>query len=183
VQHLIAIDDAPFDKFRDPDALVVGVVTAGRGRVEGVLTTRVPIDAPDATERLARWVTGSRFHPSLRSLLLEGITIAGLAVIDLPRLHEETGLPVISVQRRRPEPGRLEEALERLGFHDRLALVAAAGPFHPLGDLLVFNAAGVDAAGARRILEETTARAHIPEGLRLAHLIGQGLVIGESKGS
>jgi hypothetical protein len=181
-QHTLSIDDAPFDKFREKEVLLVGVVTAGGGLVEGVMTTRVPVDGDAITERLARWVLESRFRPSLRSIVVGGITMAGLAVIDLPLLHRATGLAVIAVERKVPEPGRLQRTLRQLGFNDRLAAVAAAGEFQPFGNI-VFTCAGVTPEAAREILEQNQGRSRLPEGLRLAHLLGQGIVLGESKGA
>lgn len=180
-EHLLSIDDAPFDKSRDRDVVLVGVVTAGPGLVEGVLTTRAPVDGDGVTDRVADWIRGSRVHPSLRAILIEGLTVAGLSVFDLPRLHERTGLAVISVQRALPEPGRLEATLAAVGFADRVAAVAAAGPFHE-GDGLFYACAGTSPERARELLARNRGRTVLPEGIRLAHLIGQAVVLGESKG-
>ena len=180
-QHLLSIDDAPFDKFRDREALLVGVVTAGPSLLEGVLTTRAPIDGDGITRRLAAWASGSRFFPSLRAILVEGITIAGLSVIDIALLGEETGLPVISVDRKAPPAGRLEATLRRLGFEDRVRSVEAAGPLHAAGSLR-FACAGISPERAREVIERERGRSRLPEGIRMAHLIGQALVLGESKG-
>jgi hypothetical protein len=180
-QHVLSIDDAPFDKFRDPYALLIGVVTAGPSLLEGVLTTRAPIDGEGITRRLATWVSGSRFFPSLRAILVEGITMAGLSVIDLPILHEETRLPVISVDRKAPPAGRLEMTLRRLGFDDRVRSVEAAGPLHAVGSLH-FACAGIAPERAREIIERERGRSRLPEGIRMAHLIGQAVILGESRG-
>jgi endonuclease V-like protein UPF0215 family len=180
-EHVLSIDDAPFDKFRDQDALLVGVVTAGPSLVEGVITTRVPIDGEDVTVRLAAWAAGSRFFPSLRAILIEGITVAGLSVVDLPLLRRETGLPVISVDRKPPPAGRLEATLARLGYAGRIASVAAAGSLHAAGGIH-FACAGIAPERAREIIERERGRSRLPEGIRIAHLIGQAIVLGESKG-
>jgi endonuclease V-like protein UPF0215 family len=134
-QHIFSFDDAPFDKFRDREVLTIGVVSMGGNVVEGVLTTRVAVDGDGVTDRLAEWITGSRFVESLRAVLCEGNTIAGLSVIHLPLLHEKTKLPVISVQRKVPKLGRLEDTLRRLGFVDRVEAIHAAGPFYAFEDI------------------------------------------------
>lgn len=167
----LSIGGAPFDKFRDREARIVGVIMAGSALVEGVLMTRLPIDGGLATETLADWIRGSRFHPSLRAILIEGITIAGLSVVDLPRLHALAGIPVISVRRKLPRPGRLEEALRKLGFEDRVPSIAAAGEMHRF-ESLHFAAAGLSPEAARAILEENRGRGKMPEGIRIAQMIG-----------
>ena len=180
-RHILSIDDAPFDKYRDPEAWVVGVITAGPGLLEGVLTTRLRVDGEGATEALAGWIRKSRFYPSVRAVFLEGITIAGLSVVDLPGLHARTRLPVISVDRKLPRPGRLEKTLEKLGWEDRIPAVRAAAPFHPFEGIF-FTCAGTTPEEARNLLAENRGRSRLPEGIRLAHLVGQALVLGESRG-
>jgi len=181
-QHILCFDDAPFDKFRDREVLAVGVVSVGGSLVEGLLTTQLPVDGDGVTDRLAEWITGSRFIKSLRAILCEGITIAGLSVIHIPLLHEKTGLPVISVERKVPQPGRLEDTLRQLGFADRVEAVNAAGPFYAFEDIF-FTCAGLDREAAHEVLSHNRGRSRLPEGVRLAHLIGQAMVLGESKGS
>jgi len=180
--HLLAIDDAPFDKHRDQDVLVVGVVTAGPALVEAVLTARLPVDAPDVTGHLTAWIRRSRSAPALRAVLFEGITIGGLGVIDLPRLAAALDVPVIAVDRKLPPPGRLAATLRRLGLRVQLEALAAAGPFHS-HDGLHFHAAGIAPAAARQVLAQAAGRSRLPEGVRLAHLIGRAMVLGESRGS
>lgn len=179
--HVFSFDDAPFDKFRDPEVLTVGVVSVGGSLVEGLLTTTLPVDGDSVTDRLATWITESRFVESLRVVLCEGITIAGLSVIHLPMLHEKTALPVISVKRTLPQPDRLKETLRQTGFADRIEAVEAAGPFYQFTDLF-FTCAGISQNGAQEILSHNRGRSRLPEGIRLAHLAGQAIVLGESKG-
>jgi len=180
-RHVLSIDDGPFKKFKDADVLVVGVITAGKDLIEGLLTTRVPVDGEGITDRLADWIDRSRFRPVLRAVLLNGITIAGLSVIDLPELSGRVRLPVIAVHRRPPEDGEVTRALGAAGFPNRVPLLRRAGPSHPLGRIH-FTCAGAVPEEARGVLLAESGRSHLPEGLRLAHLIAQGLVLGESRG-
>ena len=135
--------------------------------------TSVPMDGNAVTTHLASWIRGSRFHASLRAVLLEGLTIAGLSVIDLPLLAAECGLPVVSVDRKIPS-GRLESTLVKLGMADRIGSVRAAGPLHR-GDGLHFACAGISPEEARKVLAENRGRTVIPEGIRLAHLHRTGV--------
>ncbi len=180
--HVLGIDDGPFDPGRSADTLVVGVVMAGADLVEGVLSMRLPIDGGEATPALAAWITRSRFHPLLRAVLLDGITIAGLSVIDLPALGAAVGLPVIAATRRRPSSDRLADALRAAGYPERIESIERAGPAHECGDIF-FECAGIDEADARTILESQRGKSHIPECLRLAHIIATGLATGESRGA
>ncbi len=180
-RHVLSIDDGPFEKFKDREVLAVGVITAGRDLVEGILTTRLNVDGEAATERLARWITESRFRPVLRVLLLNGISIAGLSIVDLPELNRRTGLPVIAVNRKLPQNREITEALQAAGFPHRIPLLDRAGPPHAFGSIY-FSCSGIEPEEAREILQGEEGRSYLPEGLRLAHIIAQGVILGESRG-
>lgn len=180
--HVLGIDDGPFDRHRDRDTLVVGIVTAGPALVEGVLTTRLLIDDASATEHLAGWIEGCRVRPLLRAVFLDGITIAGLAVIDLPLLAEHTGLAVIATTREQPATDGLERALRTAGYTERIAAVQNAGVSSPCDEIHLQHA-GVTAAEAIRLVRDQRGRSRLPECLRLAHLIAAGVCRGESRGS
>src|SRR5262245_22658136 len=128
--HVLSIDDGPFDKYVDRDTLVVGVVTAGKDLVEGVISMRIPVDGEGITERLAGWIEASRFRPSLRSVMFSGITIAGLSIIDIEDLSRRSGLPVIAVQRKPPRDDEIIAALRTAGFPERIPILERSGPAH-----------------------------------------------------
>ena len=139
------------------------------------------IDGADATTRLAEWVNGSRFRPLLRAILLDGITIAGLSVVDLPKLSDKTGLPVIAVTRKEPDPKDLSMALESAGFFERLESVRRAGQSGRFRDVS-FSCAGIADSEVDRLLANQVGKSKMPECLRLAHLIAGGVTRGESRG-
>ncbi len=180
--HLLGIDDGPFDKRAPDDVPVVGVVMEGSDLVEGVVVTRFPVDGPDVTRFLADWVRGLRFRPGLHGILLDGITLAGLAVVDLPALAEATGLPVIAVNRKDPTRHRLADALHAAGLPERLAVVERAPRPFAVNARLFASCAGIDPPAAARLVADTRRKAELPEPLRLAHLIAAALATGTSRG-
>ncbi len=180
--HLLGIDDGPFDKDADAATPIVGVVMEGADLVEGVAVTRFPIDGDGVTDFLARWTTGLRFRPGLQGIVLGGITIAGLAVVDVQRLSEETGLPVLVMNRKDPRNHRLAGALESAGLADRLEVVNRTPASTAVSDGLYLACAGASHEQAARLVEATRRKGEMPEPLRLAHLIASALVRGESRG-
>lgn len=64
----------------------------GSLEVVGVLSRWITVDGRDVTDAMINSVNSSRFK-DLRVILLKGITYAGFNVVDLERLHNETGLP------------------------------------------------------------------------------------------
>jgi hypothetical protein len=180
--HLLGIDDGPFEKHVSRRTPLVAVMTEGPDLVEAVAVHDFPVDGDDVTGFLADWVGGLRCRPALHALLLGGVTIAGLAVVDVPRLAEALGLPVVVVNRREPGDERLAAALDAAGLGERRALLARAPAAHPLGDRLWVAAAGVSPADAAALVRAGRGKSELPEALRVAHLVAQALARGESRG-
>jgi len=180
--HLLGIDDGPFEKFVDERVPLVGVMMEGADRIEGVATTSFPVDGTGVAEFLAEWVGALRCRAALHGVVLGGITIAGLAVVDVALLSDRLGLPVLVVNRRDPEKTRLREALEAAGVPERWALVERAPAAVRVGDGLYLAAAGVERDAAMALVRAALAKSRVPEPLRVAHLIAHALVRGESRG-
>ena len=180
--HVLGVDDGPFDKWRQSDVPIVGVVMEGGDLVEGVAMTRFAIDGPDVAAFLAGWIDSLRFRPSLRAVVLGGITIAGLAIVDLEDLSRRTGLPVLSVTRKQPSNTELERALCTAGLDDRLELLARTPAATRVNDHLWVTCAGVGPDEAARLLTTCRRKGELPEPLRLAHLIATAIEAGESRG-
>jgi endonuclease V-like protein UPF0215 family len=180
--HVLGVDDGPFDKRIDSTVSVVGVMTEGADLVEAVATTSLAVDGEDATDRLADWVAGLRFASALHAMVLGGITIAGLGVVDIERLAERLGRPVMIVNRQQPNDDRLIHALRAAGLEDRIPIVERAPRPWQLGEGLFVAHAGSDREEAGRILSAVRLKSRLPEPLRLAHLIAAAIVNGESRG-
>ncbi len=178
--HVIGLDDAPFDKFQDEQARVVGVVSAG-SQVEGILTSSVQIDGEDVTAPIATWIRESSFRPVLRAIFLDSITIGGLGIFDLQRLHALTDLPVLIATRKEPRNEGVLRALHAAGLEDRAALLA-----QPLEQTEVeggfLRYVGVRREVAVELHGATRGKSVVPEPVRLAHMIGQALELGASHG-
>lgn len=175
----LGIDDAPFRRGQKADVLVVGALCAGV-RFEGLLTTHVRPDGLDATSRLVEMVCGSKFHAQIHAVLLDGVTLGGFNVVDLPDFQLATDRPVVSVMRQRPDLEAMNQVLARLPQPDRRRrALERAGPIHQAKGVF-FQAHGIAPTTARTLLDRVTDQGRIPESLRLAHLIGRGVVTGES---
>jgi len=113
-------------------------------------------------------------------VLLDGIAFGGLNVVDLPTLAGRLARPCIAVMRRQPDLEAVAHAVRKLPRADaRLELLRRAGPIHERGHF-VFQVQGLEAAEAGDALERLTDTGHVPEVLRLAHLIGSAVQGGES---
>jgi endonuclease V-like protein UPF0215 family len=180
--HILAIDDAPFDKRQSEPVPLVAVLTEGHDLVEAVAVSSFPVDGAAATEFLAGWVGSLRCFPSVDLIVLGGITVAGLGLVDVAALADELDRPVLVVNRRDPSASRLESALRAAGLTDRIAEARRCPPAERVDDGLHLAVAGIEHTRAVTLLEASRGKAHLPEALRLAHLIAAAIVSGQSQG-
>jgi uncharacterized protein len=178
--RVLGIDDCTFRK-TDESVRVIGVVFRGGSFLDGVMSSVVRIDGDDATDALAAMVLKSKFLPQLQAIFLNGIAVGGFNVVDIHALSEKTGLPVIVVVRRVPDHARITEVLKRLKMPHKAAMIERAGLVMQ-HKRIHFQFAGTTEKDVRELLDTCTTHSFIPEPIRVAHLIGQGLILGESRG-
>ncbi|HVK78249.1 MAG TPA: DUF99 family protein [Kofleriaceae bacterium] len=182
ITNVVGFDDAPFPHEHRGDVRVVGAVCS-RTRLDGVLSGRVRRDGVNATDALIHLVSDGKFREHIRAILLQGIALAGFNVVDIRRLSEELGIPVVVAVRRHPRLHLVQQALlERTpGGARKWALIEKAGPLEQLGPMWI-QRVGLDRSDAIALLKATTLHGNLPEPLRLAHLIAGGVTTGQSRG-
>ena len=178
---VIGFDDAPFDRSHRGDVAVIGTVFNGP-RLEGVLRGKVRRDGANATRNLAGMIEGSRFAASLQALLLQGVTLAGFNVVDLPGLSERVGLPVVAVCRRKPDLIRIRRALMGSvpGGKRKWRLLEQLQPARRHGNVYL-HCINLEWPDAAALVDRFAINSYLPEPLRTAHLIAGALVLGESR--
>ena len=175
----IGFDDAPFRRRGGGRVAVAGVVCAGT-RFEGMVWGHVRQDGWNATDALARLLAGGKFLEQIHLVLLDGLSFGGFNLVDLPALAGRLGRPCVAVMRRPPDLAAVERALRRLPLPERrLRILARAGPVHSRPPFH-FQVAGADPEAVADALERLTDRGHVPEALRIAHLVGAAVRLGES---
>jgi endonuclease V-like protein UPF0215 family len=183
--RVIGFDDGTFSlsfKLERRKTVLFGVVMKGSREVVGAVSRWITVDGTDATEKLIDAVNRSRFR-DLRVILLKGITYGGFNVVDLEKLHRETGLPVIVVVRKRPDLNAMELALRKHfpDWRERVELLRKAPPlFEMIPGKLYLQALGVSRDVALEVVRVTTKTGLIPEPLRLAHIMASAFMTGES---
>jgi uncharacterized protein len=180
--HTLGVDDAPFEKRQPGPVPIVAVAMEGNDLIESIALGQFPVDGDGATEYLASWIAGLRTRPMLQAVILGGITIAGLGIVDVSGLAERLGTAVLVVTRRNPAQSEVADALRAAGLNERLNLLARIPRAYGVGEGLHLAHAGVTRVQAERLLTATLGKSRLPEPLRVAHLIGQAIVLGESRG-
>jgi endonuclease V-like protein UPF0215 family len=179
--RVVGFDDAPFRRSAEAgtDVLVCGVVCSGT-RFEGMVSTRIEKDGWNATECVIGSLASSKFLPQLHAVLIDGIAFGGFNVVDLPAVAGALALPVISVMRAQPDFDAIERALQNLEDPERrMDMIQRGGRIHA-ADTCFFQVAGAPPDLVPDLLDRVTDRGHLPEAIRIAHLIGAAIVTGES---
>ncbi|MBW3015311.1 DUF99 family protein [Candidatus Woesearchaeota archaeon] len=180
--RVIGIDDAPFDRFKKTDVMVIGTIYRGGEFMDGMVTTRVRVDGKNSTKNITDMINECKFKPQLQAILLDGIAVAGFNVIDINELHENTGIPVIVVVRNYPNFKKIEKALSNLKTgNEKLELIKKAGDVIKL-DKIHVQLAGISVGAAKRIIEITSTHSNVPEPIRISHIIASAITTGQSKG-
>lgn len=182
ITNVIGFDDGPFRRESTEPVRIVGVVCA-RTRLDGVVSGFVGRNGDDATARITELIESSQFEGYVRAVLLKGIAVAGFNVVDIHALSGHLGVPVLVVLRRPPDYAAVRAALTAIGIdaEAKWERICRAGEPQRVRDLWV-QAAGMTLERVAPLLAATTLHGHIPEALRVAHLIAGGIGSGRSRG-
>jgi len=170
----ISFDDGSFSEFRG-EVVIVGVVMRGNDTVENVVAGKVTIDGNDSTTTIIKLVKET--PQNMNAIFIDGIALGGLNVVDLAEISRETGLPTISITRKKPDFESLKRAVDKTQDpQKKWATVLSNGPLLEYGNLF-FQFSGTTESGAKLLIKECS-RDSLPEGLRLAHIIASGITRG-----
>ncbi len=160
---------------------MIGTIFNGP-RLEGVLRGKVRRDGANATRNLATLIERSRFAASLRAVMLQGVTLAGFNVVDLPALSDRVGLPVVAVCRTRPNREKIHSALMTSvpGGARKWRLLERLGPPRRHGGVYLHHV-GLTFEQAAGLVDRFAINSQLPEPLRTAHMIAGALAQGESR--
>jgi hypothetical protein len=185
--RILGFDDGAFAARSKELVPVIGVIFRGGKFLDGSLTTAVQVDGSDATEKIAKLINTSRHKQQLKVIMFDGITLAGFNVIDVKKLSEQTNLPVIVINRKRPDLKKVKAALKKFDdFESRWQAIENAGEikecFVKEFKKVYYQNIAIDDNTAREVIKLSCTRSFIPEPLRVAHLIATAVVRGESYG-
>ena len=183
--RIIGWDDTRHTR-RTKRVLLVGPVFRGGSFLDGMLSVRIAKDGLDSTDKIARAILKSRHYDQLSIIMLDGITFGGFNLVDIRRLNKLTRLPVIAIQRTKPNMREFLGAIRKVfkDWRKRTSIVKRTGTvklFKSGGKLFYYQFAGIDRARCEEVLDISTTRGNVPEPVRVAHLIAGGLS-GESRG-
>jgi hypothetical protein len=185
--RILGIDDGAFVPRSKAMVPVIGVVFRGGKFFDGVLKTEVAVDGDDATAAIVKLINNSRHKQQLKVLMLDGITVGGFNVIDIKSLHAATNIPVIVVNRKKPDVKNVKKGLKHFeDFEKRWDAVKNAGKIKEFvvkdSKKIFYQSVGMNDSDAEEVIRLSCTHSYLPEPLRAAHLIATAVASGESKG-
>ncbi len=185
--RILGFDDGAFVSKSNSSVPVIGVIFRGGKFLDGALKTEIKVDGMDATQKLVKLINSTRHKQQLKVIMFDGITLGGFNIVDIKELHEKTGLPVIVINRKRPNLKKVKKALKNFkDFNKRWKIILKAGKIKECmiksGKKVYYQSIGLSDEETKEIIRLSTTRSFIPEPLRVAHIIATAVVRGESYG-
>lgn len=176
----IGVDDGYFPPRKPGTTKLVMVLLRADNRLEGVLSTDIEVDGTDSTEKIISALKNSSFPEQASFIFLDGINFAGFNITNAEKVSKELSLPVIIVFRKNPDLQRIKRALKKFeNARERIALIDNAGKIFRAKKIL-FQCHGLSEEHAKKAIEKFTIHSHLPEPVRIAHLIASAVTLGKS---
>jgi endonuclease V-like protein UPF0215 family len=162
------------ESYRDDESTLAGCVVRADRVVDGLAFSSCTVGGTDATaavldifERLGR--------EDIQHLLVAGVAPAWFNILDLHRLHDATGLPVLSVSFEESTglTDSIREAFTGEARDRRLETYRAQPPRRPVavdGERLFVRAVGISDGRADAVVRGFTPEGGRPEPVRVARL-------------
>lgn len=167
------------ESFTGDSSTLAGAVVRGSRVTDGFVFGSCTVGGSDATDAIVEMVERLD-RADVRYLLIAGIAPAWFNVIDLREIHDETGLPVISITFEESEG--LEPTLREEFDGEDLAWRLAAYRSQPArrrhtvnGETVFFRAVGPERDAVRSVIDAFTPEGGRPEPLRVARLAARAV--------
>jgi endonuclease V-like protein UPF0215 family len=161
-------------------SILGGVVMRADLIIDGIIYGETAVRGMDASDAVI-----AMFHQlsreDLNGIMLHGSVIAGYNIVDLPRIHQKTKLPVISITKEPHED--LQTHLKSTFPSDwktRWEIACRNGPMQPLAlntkSTVFVQSVGCDWDTTKSIIKRLTRFGGVPEPIRIARLLARAIV-------
>lgn len=179
----IGFDDAKFEfKSTYNTTSLIGVICQGIRMVD-FIRSDITIDGDDATDALISIVKQKEKH--IQYIFTDSITFAGFNIIDLEKIFNQTGKPIIAITEKLVDLDAVKIALIKnfpedfkMKFNHILnagylyeTQLETAGGFSKI----FYHCVGIKSDKVKPLLEKVCVDSKLPESVRLAHVIGKAI--------
>ncbi len=182
--RILGIDDSPFSK-KDEECLIIGVITRGKSYPDAVLSSKVIIDGDDATDKIISMIKESVHNEQTRIIMTDGICLGGFNIINIKKINKELSRPVIAITRNKPHIKKMISIMKRKKWNKKLRILKkyeCPEKMSVKDGFVYFQKSGINKNDCMNIIKKSINTGYLPECIRLAHIIGAGVVKGESRG-
>lgn len=164
-----------FKKDLGEAASLAGVVMRGDFIIDGIVLGKCTVGGLDSTDEILE-MYGRLGREDIMAIMLNGCIISWFNVVDLVKIHEETGIPVITISYN-PTKGIKEFFVKYFpdDWEKRVEIYERNGPRFDIlnknGFRVYVRSIGIDQEDAARLINRFTIFGKIPEPLRVARLI------------
>ncbi|MEM0149565.1 MAG: DUF99 family protein [Candidatus Micrarchaeaceae archaeon] len=169
------------DKHATSGRTAIVAVVAKKDEVEGILSSRIGINATDSTAAILKMIARSRFRDQIKLVVLNGIALAGLNIVDAERLKAK-GLELMVITRHKPRPPKLVYALNTYARKSKVPVGERIKIVKNFAKWKLEKISGFYVKSTMQRSDYTQIYEHALGMLRLSHLIASGISKGESKG-
>ena len=184
--RIVGIDDGYFDRNKDKESLIVGVIMRGYKQIDGVLSNKIEVDGFDVNDKIIEMIKRTKHYDQIKIIMTNGISFAGFNLLDFQYLYENLNLPIISVVRKKPNLEKFIEAAKHTKEGEKRIEIIKRYPepkyIETKYGKLYFQYYGIDYKEVIEIIKLTSVYSRIPEPVRVAHLVAMGVTKGYSKG-
>lgn len=163
------------ESYRESTSTLSGVVVRASRVVDGFVFDECTVGGSDATDAMVGMVDRLD-REDVRYLLVSGIALAWFNVLDMGRLHDETGVPVLSVTYEESEglESAIREAFDdEAAVRDRLATYRSQPERRPVtvnDETVYVRSVGIPDGEADDVVRGFTPEGGRPEPVRVARL-------------
>jgi len=178
--RIVGVEDGSFEAFQRKrlQYTLLCAVKMLDALIQKVLLRNVEVDGRDATEKLIEMLSAA----GCDVIILGGVSFAGFNVIDVVRVHEVIGVPVVVFSREKPDSASVREALRThfVDWEERWAPIAVLGEVYSVVMMkseppVYFEVVGASPEFTETVLRYSAKLCRIPEPVRVAGMIARGL--------
>jgi endonuclease V-like protein UPF0215 family len=177
--RIIGIDGHPFIPLDLEQVDLFGIVFRGGYWLDGVIRGKIDVNGLDATDKISDMIKTSPHYQQLRIIMLNGLTYAGFNTVNLRKLFEFTGLPILSITKEVPDINYLKQSLRNLPQGvKKWKDIEDAGEIIMLkkeNSKIYMQIVGLLRENAEKIISISSTRSILPEPLRVAHIVASSL--------
>lgn len=160
-----------------PVSFMGGAVVRRSMIVDQLFIERITVGGSDSTDALIRGYRGLH-RTDVAAVMVNGCLLSMYNVLDIDRVHEETGLPVVCMTDKKGKA--LEEEFERRGQREKLEVYRRLGGSIRVqtGEFEVWvRLRGIDLKDAQALLRHYTITGRVPEPIRVAKQVARAALL------